>query len=147
MAVMPTGGGKSLLFMLPAFLGQRHSGTTIVVVPLVPLREDLKQRCEAKGILCIEWNSRLPADRAAIILVTPESAVGDTFLTFINRLRAMRQLDRIVIDECYVILNQKYTFRKQLQQLPKLAAAEIQFVLLTATLPPIQEVELWERMS
>ena len=53
-AVMPTGGGKSLLFMLLAFLGQRHSRTTIVVVPLVPFREDLKQRCEAKGILYIE---------------------------------------------------------------------------------------------
>ena len=146
-AVMPTGGGKSLLFMLAAFLGQRHSGTTIVVVPLVPLREDLKQRCEAKGLHCVEWNSRLPADGAAIVLVTPESAVGDTFLTFLNRLRAMRQLDRIVIDECHVILNKQYSFRKQLQQLPQLAIAETQFVLLTATLPPHQEGELWERMS
>ena len=147
MAVMPTGGSKSLLFMLPAFLGQRHGGTTIVVVPLVPLREDLKQRCEARGIRCVEWNSRLPADGASIVLVTPEAAVGDAFLTFLNRLRAMRQLDRIVIDECHVILHQKYTFRKQLQELPKLVAAETQFVLLTATLPPSQEVELWERMS
>jgi superfamily II DNA helicase RecQ len=58
----------------------------------------------------------------------------------------MRQLDRIVIDECHIMLNQQYTFRKQMQQLGRLVAAETQMVMLTATLPPSEEYELFRRM-
>ena len=39
------------------------------------------------------------------MLVTLEAALSEEFMTFINRLKATRQLDRIVIDECYVVLN------------------------------------------
>lgn len=143
-AVMPTGAGKSMLFMLPAWAEQ--GGTTIVVVPLIALRGDMKRRCEKLGISCAAWDSRRPPDAAAVVLVTPESAVTEAFATFVNRLRATRQLDRIVIDECHVVLNRRYTFRKQMQQLGKLVAAETQMVLLTATLPPSEEDELFRRM-
>lgn len=143
-AVMPTGAGKSMLFMLPSWAEQ--GGTTVVVVPLVSLRGDMMRRCKELGILCAEWESRRPPDAAAIVFVTPESAVGEDFATFLNRLRATRQLDRIVIDECHIVLNRRYTFRKQMQQLGKLAAAETQMVLLTATLPPSEEDELYRRM-
>jgi len=102
-AVMPTGGGKSLLFMLPAFAEQ--GGTTVVVVPLIALQGDMKRRCQKLGISCVEWESRHPPDAAAVVLVTPESAVGETFTTFLNQLQATRQLDRIVIDECHIVLN------------------------------------------
>ena len=143
-AVMPTGAGKSLLFMLPAWAEQ--GGTTVVVVPLVALRGDMMRRCRQLGISCAEWEGRHPPDAAAVVLVTPESAVGEDFTTFLNRLRATRQLDRIVIDECHIVLNRRYTFRKQMQQLGKLVAAETQMVLLSATLPPTEEDELFRRM-
>ncbi|KAL1640735.1 hypothetical protein SLS61_010230 [Didymella pomorum] len=143
-AVMPTGAGKSMLFILPAWAEQ--GGTTVVVVPLVSLRGDMMRRCKELGISCAEWESRRPPDAAAIVFVTPESAVGEAFATFLNRLRATRQLDRIVIDECHIVLNRRYTFRKQMQQLGRLAAAETQMVLLTATLPPTEEDELYRRM-
>ncbi|KAI1663164.1 DEAD/DEAH box helicase [Pyrenophora tritici-repentis] len=143
-AVMPTGAGKSLLFMLPAWAEQ--GGTTVVVVPLIALRGDMAQRCKKLGISCVEWQSRRPPDAAAVVLVTPESAVGEEFATFLNRLRATRQLDRIVIDECHIVLNRQYTFRKQMQQLGKLVAVETQMVMLTATLPPSEEDELFRRM-
>jgi RecQ family ATP-dependent DNA helicase len=144
-AIMATGGGKSLLFMLPATCGP--GGMTIVVVPLISLRQDLKRRCEAMGMTCEEWNSRKPPDTATIVLVTPESAVSDGFVTFLNRMRATRQLDRIVIDECHIVLNRQYNFRKEMQQLGKLIAAETQMVLLTATLPVSREGELWTKMG
>jgi superfamily II DNA helicase RecQ len=143
-AVMPTGAGKSLLFMLPAFAEQ--GSTTIVVVPLIALRSDMKQRCKKLGISCVEWESCCPPDAAAVVLVTPESSVREAFATFLNRLQATRQLDRIVIDECHVVLNQQYTFRKQMQQLGRLVAAETQIVMLTATLPLSKEGELFRRM-
>ncbi|KAF1924221.1 uncharacterized protein M421DRAFT_403480, partial [Didymella exigua CBS 183.55] len=104
------------------------------------------RRCKELGISCAEWESRCPPDAAAIVFVTPESSVGEAFATFLNRLRATRQLDRIVIDECHIVLNRRYTFRKQMQQLGRLAAAETQMVLLTATLPPTEEDELYRRM-
>lgn len=143
-AVMPTGAGKSMLFMLPAWAEQ--GGTTVVVVPLIALRGDMMRRCRKLGISCAEWESRCPPDAAAIVLVTPESAVGEEFATFLNRLRATRQLDRIVIDECHIVLNRRYDFRKEMQRLGKLAAAETQMVMLTATLPPSEEDELFRRM-
>jgi superfamily II DNA helicase RecQ len=106
----------------------------------------MKRRCQKLGISCVEWESCHPPDAAAVVLVTPESAVGEAFTTFLNRLQATRQLDRIVIDECHIVLNRQYTFRKQMQQLGGLVAAETQIVMLTATLPPSEEDELFRRM-
>jgi superfamily II DNA helicase RecQ len=84
--VMPTGGGKSLLFMLPDFAEQ--GGTTVVVVLLIALRGDMKRRCQKLRISCVESESRHPPDATAVVLVTPELAVGETFTTFLNRLQA-----------------------------------------------------------
>ena len=102
-AVMPTGCGKSILFMLPAWV--EPGGTTIVVVPLIALRADMHRRCTQLGISCVEWESRRPPDEASIVLVTPESALSQAFITFINRLRIVYRLDRIIINECHIILN------------------------------------------
>jgi superfamily II DNA helicase RecQ len=80
------------------------------------------------------------------VLVTPELAVEEKFTTFLNRLRATQQLDQIVINKCYIVLNRRYTFRKQIQQLGQLVAAETQIVMLTATLPPSKKNKLFRRM-
>jgi superfamily II DNA helicase RecQ len=145
-AVMPTGTGKSVLFMLPAWA--ESGGTTVVIVPLIALRYDMQRRCHALGISCAEWESgRWPPDAASIVLMTPESALGDDGSTFINRLKQTRRLDRIVIDECHVILNTESRFRPKLRRLGELARVETQMVLLTATLPPCKEEMLWKRMS
>jgi hypothetical protein len=50
-ATMPTGGGKSMCFMLPAFA---TGGLTVVVVPLLALRSDMMRRCQEAGISCVE---------------------------------------------------------------------------------------------
>lgn len=87
-AVMPTGAGKSVLFMLPAWA--EPGGTTVVVVPLIALRGDIKQRCSSAGIGCAEWDARQQPDAEAIVLVTPEAALSEEFTTFLNRLKMMR---------------------------------------------------------
>ncbi|KAI4192651.1 MAG: hypothetical protein LQ350_008599 [Teloschistes chrysophthalmus] len=143
--VMGTGGGKSLLFMLPAWISR--GGTTVVVVPLIALRQDLIDRCRQVGIPCAIWKSSQPADGARIVLVTSESAVGEAFATFLNRLKTMQQLDRIVMDECHTVLNEKWDFRRKLQRAGELGRIQTQMVLLTATLPPSKEAVLWERME
>ncbi|KAK4456537.1 hypothetical protein QBC42DRAFT_190774, partial [Cladorrhinum samala] len=80
--VMGTGGGKSILFMLPA---RCLGGLMVVVVPLVLLRSDIKDRCDQLGIKCVKWDSRRLYEWASVILVTLESAVGESFRYFINR--------------------------------------------------------------
>ena len=105
MVVMGTGGGKSMLFMLPAACAAAAGGLTVVVVPLVSLRGDIKDRCNELGIEYVEWSGRWPYEWASVVLVTPEAAVGESFGHFINRQRAMGRLDRIIVDECYVVLD------------------------------------------
>jgi superfamily II DNA helicase RecQ len=100
--VMATSAGKSMIFMLPAFCSQ--GGTTIVVVPLTSLQSDLKRRCDESGLSCSIWHSRRAIQPAAIVLVTPESAVTKGFRDYINLLRATHRLDRIVFEECHTIL-------------------------------------------
>lgn len=108
-AIMLTGGGKNMLFMLPAYAVP--GGCTIVVVTLLSLRADLMTCCQALGISCVSWESRRPPDDAAIVLVTPESTKNPDFYTFLNCQRLLRRLDQIVIDKCHVILNQQKDFQ------------------------------------
>ena len=84
---MPIGAGKSILFILLAWAEQ--SRTTVVVVPLIALRGDMKQHCKKLRISYLEWEGRRPLDAAVIILVTPKSAVSKDFMIFLNQLKAI----------------------------------------------------------
>lgn len=64
--VIRTGGGKSLLFMLPA--ASSWDGVTVVIVSLCSFREDSKDRCDKAGISCAEWNEERPPHWASIVL-------------------------------------------------------------------------------
>ncbi|GLI81954.1 hypothetical protein PoHVEF18_010351 [Penicillium ochrochloron] len=97
------------------------------------------RRCQEAGISCVEWESRRPPDEANIVLVTPESALGGDFRQFLSRQVMFQRLDRIVIDECHVMLNKSKTYRPQLQRLGNLMGVGTQMVFLTATLPPSAE--------
>ncbi len=145
LTIMGTGSGKSLLFMLPASC--RVAGMTVVGVPLISLRGDLRRRCEEARIRCVEWDCRQPDETASIVLVTPESAVSKTFRTFLNRVRAQQRLDRIVIDECHTVLDATGDFRPKLLRLGELTTVGIQMVFLTATLSPMDEGRFFEIMS
>lgn len=144
LAILPTGAGKSLLFQLPAFLDT--IGTTIVILPLLSLLEDQFRRAKALNISTDIFNPRKPPDSARLVFTTPETSLTVDFRHFLNRLRATQQLDRIVFDECHVILNRKQQFRKQLGQLGQLIELNTQLVFLTATLPPRYEPDLFETM-
>lgn len=97
--------------MLLAWVG---GGLTMVVVPLIALRQDMVRRCEQLGISCVPYNSQRPLDEAAIVLVTPEATRSQAFRTFLNRQRLLQRLERIVVDECHTILNNQEDFRPRL---------------------------------
>jgi superfamily II DNA helicase RecQ len=143
LAVMATGVGKSLLFMLPAMLSPQ--GMTVVVVPLLSLGDDLQDRCTKLGIRCEKWNADKQPDGAQIVLVTPEGTASDAFHTFMNRQRMMGVLDRIVFDECHVVKDSMDGFRLKVLDLDRLGRYQTQLVYLTATLKPTDE-EAWFRV-
>ena len=145
MIVMIIEEEKSLLFMLSTWCSQ--SDISIVVMLLIALRQNMKQRCESMSITCVERNSRWSLDAIKIVLVTSKFAVSDEFQTFINWLQVMQILNRIVIDECHVMLNEQRNFRWQMQQLRNLMNVKMQMILLTTTLSLSKEKELWSRMS
>lgn len=143
--VMRTGGGKSLMFMLPASV--KDAGTTVVVTPLIALKQDMQRRCRELGLECAEWDTRRKMRDCCILLVTPESAISKGFMTYMRKLQVMDRLDRIVIDECHILLNTRLDFRRKLQKLRKVVEFAVQLVLLTATLPVSKESELLSMIS
>lgn len=146
MQVTGTGGGKSLSFMLPAFCSP--DGVTVVVVPLVALREDLHRRCQVGGIDSHVWQGQGANRVAPIVFVTPESAVTKAFQGFINRLQARGQLDRVVIDECHTVLDSERTFRPQMGTMGNIIRGfGVQMVFLTATLAPADVGMFYSRMG
>jgi superfamily II DNA helicase RecQ len=120
LVIMRTGGGKSLIFMLPA--RGSPQGTTIVVVPTTSLQQDLKKRCSKCFIKSAVWDStRAPPFGAQIVIVIAESAVTKSFARFINIKHTRGQLDRIVIDECHTILESTPKWRPDVLRLKELS--------------------------
>jgi superfamily II DNA helicase RecQ len=134
LVVMATGTGKSMLFMLPASVSP--GGITIVVAPLNALQDDLQDRCDELGIPCAKWDGRRPPYWASIVLVTPESAVTKAFGRFMDEKRMLHQLDRIVIDECHVLLESTKDWRPDILKMTEMTEKGTQVLYLTATLPP-----------
>jgi superfamily II DNA or RNA helicase len=136
--VLPTGGGKSLLFMVPALL----DGTeiTIVVVPYRALIDDLVDRIRSSGIDCIEWKPG-QANPATIVVVSADVAGGASFLKYASLMGTKKLLRRVVIDECHLVFTLS-DWRPRLAALRNLRVLGCPIVLLTATLPPVFEQEL-----
>jgi RecQ family ATP-dependent DNA helicase len=137
--ITSTGGGKSLSFMLPAYCSP--DGTTIVIVPLLALQDDLLDRCRKLKITAHIWKSRQGNPVASVVFVTPESAVTGGFGDFVRRLQSRGVLDRVVVDECHTLLDGSAEFRPKLSEVGQtIRRWGIQRVFLTATLGP-EEME------
>ena len=133
--ITSTGGGKSLSFMLPAYCSP--DGTTIVIVPLLALQDDLSERCRRLKITSHIWRSRQGNPVASIVFVTPESAVTAGFGDFVRRLQSRGVLDRVVVDECHTLLDGCPEFRPKLSEVGRtIRGWGVQRVFLTATLGP-----------
>ena len=132
--VMPTGGGKSLLYMLPASCS--IDSLTVVVVPLVSLLADQVRRCKQAGLRVAQWGQSRAVRLAQVVLVTPESAVTKAFGRFLLEKISSGLLDRVVIDECHTLLDSFHGWRPKVLHLSRLVESGCQLVYLTATLPP-----------
>ncbi len=139
-ALMPTGGGKSLCFQLPALL---RSGLTIVVSPLISLMKDQVDALQASGIAATFLNSSLDRQEATerlrklnhgecrLLYVAPERLMLDGFLE-----RALNwNIEQIAIDEAHCISEWGHDFRPEYRELKKLRRhlPDVPIMALTAT--------------
>ncbi|KAJ9413909.1 hypothetical protein QL093DRAFT_2594845 [Fusarium oxysporum] len=153
--VLPTGGGKSILFMLPAFMeDERGTGggpVSIVVVPFVSLVQDLVLRARELGIDCMEWRSDIDQEReerqrdARLIVVSADVAVSEGFTAYVESIRGRGLLERVFFDECHTAI-MDVSYRERLGLLTGLHRFGCPLVMLTATLPVLMEDWFRERM-
>lgn len=144
--VMPTGAGKSLLFMLPAFIhGPKH--VTVVVSPLNAIINDMLEKCLT--IQAAKWDPSNPRFDLALVFVTPESFVSDKFQRYLGTRQSQGTLHNIVFDECHTVLcnGLGQPWRPSLHKLAGLLRFKAQIVYLTATLPMSLESTFRERLS
>jgi superfamily II DNA helicase RecQ len=139
--VMATGGGKSLLFMLPCIL--LDAGVTILVLPLVSLRGDLLRRVRELGIDYLVWAPGELRD-APLVFVTAEAASTEQFRTYTHKLAATQNLGRIVFDEAHLTVTAS-EYRQAMVDLALIRNVRTQFVYLTATLPPTMQATFEEQ--
>ena len=145
--VMGTGSGKSLLYQLPAMCSPQ--GLTIVVVPMTALQDDQAKRCRKAGLEEHVWvgEGRPGLGTAQVVIVIPESAVTKAFGRFIEDQYHNGRLERIVIDECHVVLDSVNGWREKMFELKEMASKGCQMVWMTATLPPKNEIEWMAAMG
>ncbi len=138
--LMPTGGGKSLCYQLPALL---RPGLGVVVSPLIALMKDQVDALRQLGVAAAALNSRLsPAEAAAteravgegaldLLYVSPERLMTPRCLALLGRTR----LALFAIDEAHCISQWGHDFRPEYQQLSILRErfAGVPLMALTAT--------------
>lgn len=143
LVVLPTGAGKTLLFLLPPFV--EVGLITVVVIPLVAVMEQVLEECLRRGVRAVKWTSDLglhiPGPSTHLLLVAVEHATNDLFIDLMMSLLRAGRLSRIVVDECHLALTAS-DYRGAMRRLHLLRLVEVPLVLLTATLPPALEGEL-----
>ncbi|KAK4205950.1 hypothetical protein QBC37DRAFT_462707, partial [Rhypophila decipiens] len=145
-SILPTGAGKSVLFMLPALLAD--TGISIVVVPFVALMDDLVDRAVGNGIDCIQFRTTGTCGRegmaraARLVVVSADLVSAPEFLGYADALVGAGLLRRVFIDECHVAV-MDVSYRTKLAELAGLRRFGCPLVMLTATLPP--QLERWFR--
>src|SRR4030095_8602396 len=129
--VFPTGAGKTLLIQIPALLEGAKS--TIVIVPLIALAQDLLSRCKEINLDSIIWNkNRNRISR--IVIVVAETATSKEFAEYALGLYLRRELDRIFIDEAHKLITD-LNYRPKLRELRRLVLP-VPLIYLSATFPP-----------
>jgi superfamily II DNA helicase RecQ len=136
--VLPTGAGKSILFILPAVI--ENTGTSIVVMPFVILMDDLVIRAIDIGVDYIRYISSMSSGRegmpraARLIVVSADIISSAEFCGYVNGLLCTGLLQRIFVDECHTVI-MDIGYRAKLGELVGLRRFGCPLVLLTATLP------------
>ena len=141
LAILPTGGGKSICFQIPAM---KRPGIAIVVTPLISLMKDQVQNLKNKGIKALAIYSGMTYHEIDVALdnaiygdykflyVSPERLRTDIFLARVAKM----EVNYIVVDEAHCISQWGYDFRPDyllIKELRNVVGENVPFIALTAT--------------
>ena len=154
LVLMPTGGGKSLCYQIPALL---REGCGIVVSPLIALMQDQVEALRQLGVRAAYLNSTLDAGDATqieqallrgeldLLYVAPERLLTPYFLSLLERSR----IALFAIDEAHCVSQWGHDFRREYRELTILHERwpQIPRIALTATADPPTQREIAERLQ
>lgn len=154
--LMPTGGGKSLCYQIPAMI---LDGLTVVISPLIALMKDQVDALRNNGIEAEFLNStqtgreqaeifqKIKSGQTKLLYVAPERLLqqGDLFMDFLRNIN----VSLFAIDEAHCISSWGHDFRPEYIQLGKLKHIfpEIPVIALTATADKLVRKDIFERLS
>ena len=154
LVLMPTGGGKSLCYQVPALL---REGVGIVISPLIALMQDQVEALRQVGVRAEFLNSSLDAESAArveqallrgeldLLYVAPERLLTGRFLSLLERSR----IALFAIDEAHCVSAWGHDFRREYLELTILHERwpDVPRIALTATADPPTQREIAERLN
>lgn len=155
LTVMPTGGGKSMCYQIPALI---NSGVTLVISPLISLMKDQIDNLQQNGINAAALNSTTPQEevnpilrqayegKIKLIYITPERLALDYFRYQLNFL----DIDLVAVDEAHCISQWGHDFRPAYRQLMagiSSLKSKPNILALTATATPAVQNDICEQLS
>ncbi|GGD35336.1 DNA helicase RecQ [Pseudoxanthomonas indica] len=154
LVLMPTGGGKSLCYQVPALL---RDGVGIIVSPLIALMQDQVEALRQLGVRAEYLNSTLDGETAArieqallrgeldLLYVAPERLLTSRFLSLLDRSR----IGLFAIDEAHCVSAWGHDFRREYLELTILHERwpDVPRIALTATADPPTQREIAERLG
>ena len=162
LVLMPTGGGKSLCFQVPAIV-RRHQGlgVCIVISPLIALMHDQVGALDEAGVPAAFLNSTLSYQEAdaveqrlhdadiTLVYVAPERATLPRFLNLLDSLNARRKLSLFAIDEAHCVSQWGHDFRPEYAALTVLHQryANVPRIALTATADALTRADIVEKLQ
>lgn len=153
LAIMPTGGGKSVCFQVP---GLMREGITLVVTPLIALMKDQVQNLNDRGVRALAIHAGM--SRHEVDLALNNAAYGDYKFLYLSPERLGTQLFRsyidvldvsfIVVDEAHCISQWGYDFRPDYLRIGELRERiDAPVIAVTATATPSVAQDIMERLG
>lgn len=161
LVLMPTGGGKSLCYQVPAIVRQQQGkGVAIVVSPLIALMHDQVGALEEAGVSAAYLNSTLSYDETqdvewrlqsgdiTMLYAAPERLNTPRFLGLLDDLHAQGKLSLFAIDEAHCVSQWGHDFRPEYRALTVLHEryAGVPRIALTATADALTRADIIERL-
>ncbi|OOG53447.1 RecQ family ATP-dependent DNA helicase [Polaromonas sp. C04] len=162
LVLMPTGGGKSLCYQIPAIARQRAGqGIAVVVSPLIALMHDQVGALREAGVAAaflnstLDWEQtqdverRLLRGEITLLYAAPERVTTPRFLSQLDALHARGQLSLFAIDEAHCVSQWGHDFRPEYRALTVLHEryAGVPRIALTATADALTRADIIERLQ
>jgi ATP-dependent DNA helicase RecQ len=158
LVLMPTGGGKSLCYQIPALI---RAGAGIVISPLIALMQDQVDALRQLGVNAAYLNSSLTAENARevqgqllrgeldLLYVAPERLMNSNFLGLLEQVQSKTGLALFAIDEAHCVSQWGHDFRPEYRELTILRERfpTVPRIALTATADAPTRREIVERLS